>query len=124
MKKITATFIAIILSLWHFQTLAASGSTDITLQAEQPDEHKVPLKGHRMPSTQYICTIDFNNYRIETTIPYDIIAYELWNEDGAGMSASYSTDYEIVEFMDGLSGEYQLRIVTTQHAYTGYLELQ
>lgn len=80
MKKIYITLVVIICSLWHFQTLAASDTTQITLQAEQPDKGELPEKGHRKPSAQFICTIDFNNHSIVTAIPDDIISFELWDE--------------------------------------------
>ncbi len=123
MKKLTLMMIAIICSLWHFQTLAVSVKTEITLQDERPDKGIQPDKGHRIPSAPVICTIDFENHRIETSIPYEIIAYELWDEDGIDTIVSYPSDYDIVEFMSTVSGAFQLRLITVEHTYIGYLEL-
>ena len=69
------------------------------------------------------CTIDFENHRIETSIPYDIIAYELWDEDGVDTIVSYPSDYDIVEFMSTVSGAFQLRLITVERTYVGYLDL-
>ncbi|MDE6380524.1 MAG: hypothetical protein K2L11_08635, partial [Muribaculaceae bacterium] len=67
MKKIVLIFFAVTYCLWHFDTLAMSDTTDITLQAEAPDKNKEPEKGHRIPAAPFICTIDFDNHRIVTT---------------------------------------------------------
>lgn len=82
-----------------------------------------PLRGHRIPSPATTCTIDFENDRIETSIPYEIIAYELWDEDGVDTIVSYTSDYDIVEFMSTVSGVFQFRLITVERTYVGYLEL-
>ena len=113
----------IICSLWQLQTLAASDSTQITLQPEGPDKGHEHEKGHRMPSAPFICTIDFENPRIETSIPYRITAYELWDEDCDYPIVSYANDYKLVDYMANASGVFQLRIVTTERTYIGYIDL-
>lgn len=113
----------IICSLWHFQTLAASDSTQITLQPEDPDKGDEHEKGYRMPSAPFICTIDYDNHRIETSIPYEITAYELCDEDVYSPTISYASDYELVEYMANASGVFQLRVVTAERTYVGYIDL-
>lgn len=115
--------IAIICSLWQFQILAVSASTQITLQDERPDKGGEPSKGKRLPSATFICTIDFDNRSIVTTIPYNIIAYELWDENGYSTIVSYANDYELVEYMANVSGVFQLRIVTAERTCVGYIDL-
>ena len=82
-----------------------------------------PNRGHRIPSPATTCTIDFDNHRIETSIPYEITAYELWDEDGIDTIVSYPSDYDIVELMSTVSGAFQLRLITVEYTYIGYLEL-
>ena len=88
--------------------------------SEQPDEHN---KGTRTPAAPTVCTIDFDNHRIETSIPYAVTAYELWEDEGIAIIVSYPSDYDMVEYMSGQTGVYQLRIVTSDGTYAGYLEL-
>ena len=76
-----------------------------------------------MPAAPVICTIDFDSHRIATSIAYEITAYELWDEDGVSPIVSYPSDYDIVEYMSRLAGVFQLRIVTSDRTYAGYLEL-
>ena len=114
---------AIICSLWQFQTLAASDSTQITLQPEGPDKGDKPDKGHRIPSAPIICMIDFEHNRILTSIPFEITDYELWEEVGDASIISYPSDCELVEYMAGITGVYMLRIVTSERAYVVYIEL-
>lgn len=123
MKKLTIMLMVIICSLWQFQTLAVSDSTQIPLQPEGPDKNDLPEKGYRMPSAPFICTIDFENHRIETSLPYNIIAYELWDEDGDSPIVSYANDYEMVECMANDSGVFQFRIVTDERTYVGNIDL-
>ena len=113
----------IICSLWQFQTLASSDSTQITLQPEGPDKGDEHEKGYRMPSAPFICTIDFENHRIETSIPYNITIYELWDEDGVSPIVSYANDYELVDYMANASGVFQLRVITAKRIYVGYIDL-
>lgn len=88
------------------------------------DEGKdMPSKGKRIPSAPITCMIDFENHRIETSIPYNITAYELWDDDGIDTIVSYTSDYDIVEFMTTVSGVFQLRLITVERNYVGYLEL-
>ena len=102
---------------------AESGSLtiDVTTIDENREEH--PEKGPRTPSAPTVCTIDFDNHRIETSIPYAVTAYELWEDEGIAIIVSYPSDYDMVEYMSGQTGVYQLRIVTSDGTYAGYLEL-
>lgn len=105
-------------------TLAAEPlkSVPLSMQDREPDKKVLPDKGHRMPA--YIsCTIDFAAGSIESSIASPILSYELWDEEGETILASYATDHELVDFMATLTGAYQLRLVTDEYLYIGYLEL-
>lgn len=82
-----------------------------------------PSKGNRAPAVSVIGTIDFENHRLELSSSEFITAYELWDEDGTYVIGSYGSDSEFVDFMSGLSGVYQLRLIGVEHVYVGYLEL-
>ncbi len=77
----------------------------------------------RIPTTPILCTIDFENHRIELSTTDFITTYELWDEDGMFLLASYTTDSEFVGNLSNLTGAYQLRLVGEDHIYMGYLEL-
>ena len=90
-------------------------------QVEEEDER--PSKGYRVPAAPVICTIDFESHRIATSIPYEIIAYELWDEDGTAQIVSFASDYDLVEYMSCMSGAFQLRLVSSERTYVGYIDL-
>ena len=124
MKKIVSTLFAIMMSLWQFQNIAASQTIDVTLNVEEPpDKGGEPQKGQRMPAVPDMCTIDFDNHRIYTSIPCEITAYELCDEDGMETIVTYISDYELVEYMSEVTGVFQLRLVVSERVYVGYIEL-
>lgn len=124
MKKIVIIFLlGICLTIISLPVEADSESITISLGTEDPDRTDPDPKGLRTPVAPNICTIDYGNHCITSTIPYEIIAYELWDEEGHAPLVSYKSDYEFVEFISGLSGNYQLRLVTNQRVYVGYLDL-
>lgn len=105
---------------------ALAESQSITLSSHctgDPEWNENNPYGPRMPAAPVICTIDFDSHRIATSIAYEITAYELWDEDGVSPIVSYPSDYDIVEYMSRLAGVFQLRIVTSDRTYAGYLEL-
>lgn len=93
------------------------------LQNEDEGKEDFPSKGWRTPAIPITCTIDFENHRIATSFSYEITAYELWDMDGIAPIVSYSNDYDLVECMSDISGEFQFRIVTLECTYVGYLDL-
>lgn len=105
-------------------TVAASEDQTIEMMVdEEPEVGERPSKGIRMPSHSKECTIDFGNHRIELSTSEFILSYELRDEDGTLTLASYASDAEFVEFLSGVSGTYQLRLIGEEHVYIGYLEL-
>lgn len=125
MKKLFVSLLSgICLTIVSTGALAAMEPINIGLSpSDEVKDPEHPSKGQRLPAAPVICTIDFENHRIVTSIPYEITAYELWDEEGNASIASYPTDYDLVEYMSGLSGVFQLRLVTSEYAYIGYLDL-
>lgn len=91
--------------------------------SDHEENPELPSKGFRMPVAPVTCTIDIENYRIVTSIPYAITTYELWDEEGNSQIVSYAYDYDFIQHITDTSGEFQLRLVTDEHTYIGYLEL-
>ena len=52
-----------------------------------------------------------------------VISYELRDEEGETMIVGFSSDSDLVEFMTSLQGVYQIRLVTDEYLYIGYIEL-
>ncbi len=97
-------------------------SLGISIQ-EDNEEEDLPSKGFRIPSSHKECTIDFQNHRIGLSTSEIILTFELWDEDGITLMASFASDHGFVDFLSGLSGGYQLRLIGEDHVYIGYLEL-
>ena len=116
-------FLGFCLSLVSISAFAGSDSISIGMTISQVDEEEHPLKGWRIPSSPEECTIDFENHCIVLSSSEFIITYELWDEEGTYIIGSNASDSEFVDFMSGLSGVYQLRLIGVEHVYVGYLEL-
>lgn len=104
-------------------TFASIHEPSIGIQVfEKPEPKEETPRGCRTPSLPIECTIDFENHCIELSSSEFILAYELWDEDGTYVIGSNASDSEFVDFISGLSGVYQLRLIGVEHVYVGYLE--
>ena len=95
----------------------------VSLAQSDNEYREKPEKGHRTSPTYETCVIDFSNFAIATERIPMIISYELWDGTGEEIVVSYPNDYDMVTFMSSLSGCYQLRLVTEDSTYIGYIEL-
>ena len=116
----------LILVLLWFTMLGAYAQADssISIPLEETTPPKLkdrPKKGNRMPAQKETCVIDFVNVSIRSTILNEIISYELWDETGEYIVMTYWDDADMVEFISTLTGCYQLRLVTVDTSYTGYI---
>ncbi len=129
MKKIIFTLIASTGLLFANTANAANAAGRIATvtvmlaqQQNEPDKKTQPSKGHRMPAYT-ICTVDFTTGTIESNTRDAVATYELWDAEGECMLVSFVSDHELVGYMSGISGAYQLRLVTEEYIYIGYIEL-
>ena len=107
-----------------FSTDPGSKQIVVTLKTdEKPDKPELPIKGSRTPEAPIMCLIDFSSLQIEVSGSPVILSYELWDEDGEYVITSYTDDSEMVMYLIGLSGTYQLRLTTEGGTYIGYLYL-
>lgn len=51
----------------------------------------------------------------------DILAYEIWDAEGGACVASYVEGADAATHLLSTPGEYQLRIVTSEYSYIGYI---
>lgn len=122
MKKIITIIIALTAIITFDVYPAPETPTTVALK-ELEDYTELPNKGNRTSPTYETCVIDFSNFAIATERIPMIISYELWDETGENIVAAYPDDYDMVVYMSSLSGCYQLRLVTEDSTYIGYIEL-
>ena len=122
MKKIITIIIALTAIITFDVYPAPETPTTVALK-ELEDYSELPDKGNRTSHTYWTCVIDFSNFAIATERIPMIISYELWDETGENIVAVYPDDYDMVVYMSSLSGCYQLRLVTAESTYIGYIEL-
>ena len=95
----------------------------VSLSEEEDDIPEENPFGWRIPAPPTTCLVDFANLSITSDRLPIVLSYELWDEAGDIMLISYSNDYDMVTFMTSLTGGYQLRLVTEENTYIGYIEL-
>lgn len=105
---------------------ASESSYVVTLQQETPEpdpEHdKNPNnKGHRMPAMPIMIVITPEGIQSPLTAD-DIIYYELWSEDDTCL-ISVADEASFIDSLYSLSGEFMIRIITTEKSYIGYLSI-
>jgi len=127
MKKLhTYLMIALSLIMGFGITANAEISSNQLIVYLNSDDYDIPEespKGWRAPSKPATCTIDFTTLSITSNRVSSVLSYELWDEEGETSIAAYPSDSELVQFMTGLDGVYQLRLVTDEYIYIGYIEL-
>ena len=123
MKKLIFILIAVIVNVPLYTYSHAKNTITIPITESDDDYTETPEKGLRMPQKPKMCVIDFETLTIQTSATDNLISYELCDETGDAMIASYHTDYEMVAYMSSQTGVFQLRLVTEGCTYTGYIEL-
>ena len=89
------------------------------------DDDDDPLKGKRTPSARVQCTIDFDNLTVTGNFSSDLLAYEVWDEEGEKCIATFTDESGLVSFLysaDG--GVYQLRFYSDSYMYIGYISFE
>lgn len=123
MKKLL--FLLSILLLTSASLLA--DKKDVSLKPVTPADGKTlvpnPPIGKRSPSRLIQCTIDTDQKSITIDYDADIVAYELWNIEGTVKIYESMSDYDAVEFMKTVQGEYQLCLVSDEFIYIGHIDL-
>ena len=88
-----------------------------------PDHSSSPqtTKGRRTPPMPIPCTVSEAEGITAAIDEADIIAYEIWDAEGSGCVASYGEGTDAAAHLLSTPGEYQLRIVTSEYSYIGYI---
>lgn len=95
---------------------------DMNQHSNEQVEKPITEKGKRCPSVKYYFSINLEDYAVETDIPDTIILYEIMDEDGSTLLAS-SLSSEVAMYLSSVDGVFQLRLVTADNTYIGYIEL-
>lgn len=129
-QTIRTTILA--LSLGITATLSAYGASavsyDITLSPSYIYDGIIvdpsrPGKGERVPSQRIGGIISLaEGVRINGVDTGDITLFEIYDPEGLIM-ASFVDEQSFVEYLFTLEGEYQLRFLTSDMAFTGWIEL-
>lgn len=103
---------------------ASKSSYIVTLQQESQDpdpehDNNPNNKGHRMPAVPITIVITPEGIQSPLTAD-DIISYELWNDDDTCL-ISMADEASFIDSLYTLSGEFMIRIITTDKSYIGYL---
>ena len=123
MRKLFFIIIALIVNVPFNSYSSEYDEISISIKQFDNDYEEIPEKGHRTSPTYGTCVIDFSNFAIATERIPIIISYELWDGTGEEFVVSYPNDYDMVVYMSSLTGCYQLRLVTAESTYIGYIEL-
>ena len=126
MNNIQKILAALFLSLSTMISAAASYSCyTISLfksYNENPDRGlKSDNGGRRTPPIPIPCTVSEAEGITVAISEADIIAYEIWDAEGAACVASYVEGTDAATHLLSTPGEYQLRIVTSEYSYIGYI---
>ena len=124
MKKFV-TLIAIVMACLFAVQAANYTSYSITLiktYNNEPTLSKGPNKGgHRTPPMPIPCTVSEAEGITAAINEADILAYEIWDAEGGACVASYVEGADAATHLLSTPGEYQLRIVTSEYSYIGYV---
>lgn len=80
--------------------------------------------GRRTPSIPIFCTVSEVEGITVDIDEADILAYEIWDAEGSACVASYVEGSDAATHLLATPGEYQLRIVTSEYSYIGYITTQ
>ena len=79
----------------------------------------------RIPSARVQCTIDFENGTITGNFSSDLLAYEVWDEEGEECIAMFADASGLVSFLYSADGGlYQLRFYSDSYIYIGYISFE
>ncbi len=125
MKKIITLVSIVIACLFAAQAANYASYTFNLFKYYNSDEpiirEKPDTKGHRTPPMPIPCTVSEAEGITAAINEADIIAYEIWDAEGSVCEASYVEGADAATHLLSTPGEYQLRIVTSEYSYIGYI---
>lgn len=88
------------------------------------DKPEIPVKGGtKTPLRWLLCWINPTiGVQIENC-DEEINSYEIWDASSVACSFATTTEYDFVDTLFTLSGDYQIRFVTDDFVYEGYISI-
>jgi len=124
MKKLTLAVSGLIMAIapaFAYPDVSPSVSLTVTKINYEPTMPEEEEHGQRMPPRNVVCTID-----AATGIQFvgmekpEILTFEIYDLSGACV-AVFGDETAFLDFLFAQSGEYQIRLVTANWAYIGYI---
>lgn len=110
-----------LVSLFATDLVAAESPVQIVTMYNTYTSDDDPNDGKRVPPRPVTIQIDYINRTISGIQKSDVMTYEVWNSDGEFVIFSSPDDSDLVEFLSGVTGSCQLRIIMPFHSYVGYI---
>lgn len=95
----------------------------IQQEISDPNHHDNPLRHHRIPSRPLLCIISIEDGMDIPSFDKDnLLIFEIY--DSAGICCgTFSSEDDFTEQLFSLSGFYEIRFITTDYIFKGYLEI-
>lgn len=126
-KFVMAAILLLCISLPSYaepdRTLSVSMTKTVTLPKEGPEYPEKNDRGRRQPSMQTECTIDSaSGVQFVYGETPEFVSYEILDVTGT-IAAAFGDAVSFIETLFTLTGEYQLRLVTDENEYVGWVML-
>lgn len=117
--------LAVIFSIWNIH--AAENFHKVTLcrttNPNDPEPGDDDKRGpHRAPGMAIICSMTEDGVEIPGVDKDEILAFEIYDADGCIIS-SYDNAIAFTDCLFSLSGDYEIRLLTREYIYIGYIQL-
>lgn len=123
MKKEIVLLLFALMLVIPLKALSTDDDTiSVVMCQYDPQYDTFPDKGTRMPGHRELCVIDFISKSISVSIQDKNLLYELWDEEGKSLKASYTDEFDMVSYLSTANGCCQLRIITERTTYMGYFD--
>ena len=123
--KITKVFLFLLLIGSASNAVAGYGVKYVTMSPApyytEKEHNEYEEKGHRTPPRDVQCTIDAAaGIQFVGMEKLEILTFEIYDLSGACV-AVFGDEDSFLDFLFAQSGEYQIRLVTANWAYVGYI---
>lgn len=125
MKQTIITFVLLLLSLSCASSISAipvDNGNELVMSRKGRNREDMPKKGNRIPSAPIHCIINYEDENILGNFDSEIESYEMWDEDGEIQYCSIGDCKEFIEFLSSAHGCFQLRFITDEYVYIGFIE--
>lgn len=128
MKKFFTIVASMFLSLSFGEAFASNYTLSYSINLiktynDEPNHSSCPqtTKGRRSPQMPIPCIVSEAEGITVAIDEADILAYEIWDAEGSACVASYVEGSDAATHLLSTPGEYQLRIITNEYSYIGYI---